>query len=194
MKIGLSLGSFDPIHISHVNMASCLINSNVCDKVLFVVAQHNPWKKHNPCPYELRCKMVEEAIKPLGEKCEVCMFEEGEKSPVYSYIPITKALQAYPNDELYIICGTDMIETIPHWKNYETHIKGKVGLIEFKRNQTVDGNLPFQISDEGYIRIGAHLMDMSSTMIREMVKNGMNPYPYVPQNVWEIIKDNNLYK
>ena len=76
MKIGLLLGSFNPITIAHVAMASNVIASGLCDKVLFVVAKHNPWKKEAPAPFELRCQMIEEAIKPLGDTCEVCRFEE----------------------------------------------------------------------------------------------------------------------
>ena len=45
-KIGLLLGSFDPVTVAHVAMASNVINSGLCDKVIFVVAQHNPWKKN----------------------------------------------------------------------------------------------------------------------------------------------------
>jgi nicotinic acid mononucleotide adenylyltransferase len=36
-------------------------------------------------------------------------------------------------------------------------------------------------------------MDISSTMVREMIKGGMNPYPYITEDVYEIIKENKLY-
>lgn len=207
MKIGLLLGSFDPITVAHVAMASAVINSKVCDKVLFVVAQKNPWKEKEPAPFDVRCKMVEAAIKPLGDKCEVCRFEELFEPPVYSYLPIRLLLAIYPKDNLFIIAGSDTIQRIPNWKYFEEMIKGKVGFIEIFRSSVahqhsnlVDTPIPFRVLYEAeYEQLGKvplvelQRMDISSTMVREMIKGGMNPYPYITEEVYEIIKENKLY-
>lgn len=207
MKIGLLLGSFNPITVAHVAMASNVIASGLCDKVLFVVAKHNPWKKEAPVEFDLRCKMIEEAIKPLGDKCEVCRFEEKYEPPVYSFIPITEAINTYPNDEIFLIAGTDTIDRIPNWKNFETHIKDKIGFIEItrgdhERNRLMD-EIPYPFCMEitrssklhDYVNIlSVQRMDVSSTMVRNMVSKGMNPYPYVTEGVAKIIADNKLYR
>lgn len=201
MKIGLLLGSFNPITIAHVAMASNVIASGLCDKVLFVVAKHNPWKKEAPAPFDLRCQMIEEAIRPLGDKCEVCRFEEKYEPPVYSYIPINEAIEAYPNDEIILIAGTDTIDRIPKWKNFKTHIKDKIGFIEITRgldSTIADEPIPFGESFEAVSSISVTVleiqkMDVSSTMVRNMVSKGMNPYPYVTEGVAKIISDNKLY-
>ena len=202
MKIGLLLGSFNPITIAHVAMASNVIASGLCDKVLFVVAKHNPWKKEAPAPFDLRCQMIEEAIRPLGKACEVCRFEEKHEAPVYSYIPINEAIEAYPNDEIILIAGTDTIDRIPRWKNFETHIKDKIGFIEVLRgfDSTIANEpIPYKV---GCVAICTAMqvttleiqkMDISSTMVRNMVSKGMNPYPYVTEGVAKIISDNKLY-
>jgi nicotinate-nucleotide adenylyltransferase len=207
MKIGLLLGSFDPITVAHVAMASAVINSKLCDKVLFVVAQKNPWKEKEPASFDIRCKMVEAAIKPLGDKCEVCRFEELLEPPVYSYKPIVLLLAIYPKDNLFIIAGSDTIQRIPNWKKFDDQIKGKVGFIEIFRSSVahqhsnlVDTPIPFRVSYEAeYEQLGKvplvelQRMDISSTMVREIIKGGMNPYPYITEEVYEIIKENNLY-
>lgn len=202
MKIGLLLGSFNPVTIAHVAMASNVIASGLCDKVLFVVAKHNPWKKEAPAPFELRCQMIEEAIRPLGGTCEVCRFEEKHEAPVYSYIPINEAIEAYPNDEIILIAGTDTIDRIPRWKNFETHIKDKITYIEVLRgfDSTIANEpIPFKV---GCVAVCTAMqvttleiqkMDVSSTMVRNMVSKGMNPYPYVTEGVAKIISDNKLY-
>jgi nicotinate-nucleotide adenylyltransferase len=202
MKIGLLLGSFNPITIAHVAMASNVIASGLCDKVLFVVAKHNPWKKEAPAPFDLRCQMIEEAIRPLGKACEVCRFEEKHEAPVYSYIPINEAIETYPNDEIILIAGTDTIDRIPRWKNFETHIKDKIGFIEVLRgfDSTIANEpIPFKV---GCVAVCTAMqvttleiqkMDISSTMVRNMVSKGMNPYPYVTEGVAKIISDNKLY-
>ena len=206
MKIGLLLGSFNPITIAHVSMAAAVINTKLCDKVLFVVAKHNPWKKEEPVSFDLRCKMVEAAIKPLGNTCEVCRLEEGVEPPVYSYIPITMALEKYMENDLFLIAGSDTIKALPNWKNFKTHIKDKIGIIEISRGnkETYLGNsqLPFEkwmtwdysISEKAIDIVTMQRMDVSSTMVRNIIKIGMIPYPYVTQDVYNIIHNNNLYR
>ena len=103
-KIGLLLGSFDPIHIAHVNVASSVINGGLCDKVLFVVAKHNPWKKNAPADFDLRCRMIEASIAPWGDRCEVCRLEEDIEPPTYSYKVIEKLGEQHTEDELLLIC------------------------------------------------------------------------------------------
>lgn len=205
MKIGLLFGSFDPIHIGHINIASCVLNSNLCDKVLFVVAQHNPWKKNTPTPFQVRCEMVNSSIEPFLEKCEVCDVEKNIEPPTYSYKTLEKLCNEYLEDELFLICGSDTVEALPNWKNFETHIKNKIGLIEIERNKTkelIDFTEPFIITkieenneytNKGYWSIKTQRMDVSSTLVRNMIYNGMNPYPYVNQNILQIIKKYNLY-
>ena len=186
-------------------MASCVLNSGLCDKVLFVVAKHNPWKKEEPVPFELRCQMIEESIKAFGDKCEVCRFEEKHDFPVYSYIPINEAIEAYREDEIYLVCGTDTIEKIPNWKKFESEIKNKIGIIEIIRGNGTDfenPTTPFivregsmtSLTDKGFWRIKPRMVDVSSTIVRNMVKNGMNPYPFVTEEVNRIITENNLYR
>lgn len=205
-KIGLLLGSFDPIHIAHTNIASCVLNSGLCDKVLFVVAMHNPWKENAPADFDLRCKMIETAIAPLGDKCEVCTLEKEIEPPTYSYKVIQKIREKYPEDELFVVCGTDTVEKLPQWKKFETEIKNKVGFIEIKRNRDsieIDNDkIPFivregsrnSLTDKGFWYISSQRIDASSTLVRNMVRNGMNPTPYVTKEVLDIINDNNLYR
>ena len=211
MNVGLLLGSFDPIHIGHISIASCVLNSGLCDKVLFVVAKHNPWKKDEPAPFDVRCQMVEASIKGFNGRCEVCRFEEEFDAPVYSYLPINKAIEAYPNDDIYVICGEDTLRRVPHWKNFDTHIKNKVKFIEFSRGESqsfeatknVLGTQRMfakwmtwddKLGDHECLKLQTQRIDMSSTLVRNLVKDGMNPYPYVNAEVCEIIKQNNLYK
>lgn len=204
-KVGLLLGSFDPIHIAHVNIASSVLNSGLCDKVLFVVAKHNPWKKNAPASFDLRCRMIETAIAPFGDKCSVCDLEKDIEPPTYSYKVLEKIREAYPEDELFLICGSDTIELVPQWKNFETDIKDKVGFIEIKRNDGTEIEnecVPFivregsmnSLTEKKFWYVKTRRMDASSTMVRNMIKDGMNPYPYVTEEVLKIINDNNLYR
>jgi nicotinate-nucleotide adenylyltransferase len=203
-KVGLLLGSFDPIHIAHINIAACVLNSGLCDKVLFVVAKHNPWKKNAPASFDLRCKMAESSIEPFGNKCEVCRLEENIEPPTYSYKVLTMIREQHPDDELFIISGTDTFERLPGWKNFETDIKPYFKFIAIGRYIDPGHNLPeqgkaFRVTEFGCMlgqvkEIVPLTMIASSTVVRNMIKEGMNPTPYVTKEVLKIINDNNLYK
>ena len=204
-KVGLLLGSFDPVHVAHINIASLVLNSGLCDKVLFVVAMHNPWKERTPADFGLRCEMVKSAIVPFGDKCDVCDLEKDIEPPTYSYKVLEKIREQYPEDELFLICGSDTIDAVPQWKQFDTSIKDKVGFIEIKRNDNTEienERVPFivregsrsSLTNKGFWYIKARRMEISSTIVRTMVHNDMNPYPYVTEGVLKIINENNLYR
>lgn len=205
MKIGLLLGSFDPIHIGHINIASCVLNGELCDKVLFVVAKHNPWKENEPVSMELRCAMIKAFISGFNGRCEVCDLEKDIEPPTYSYKVIEKIREIYPNDELFLIGGTDTIENVAQWKNFDSHIRNKVSYIEVKRNDVTDidnDKVPFvkhlvyrdSLTNKEFWSIKPQRVDASSTLVRNMIKNGMNPIPYINEEILKIINNNNLYK
>ena len=59
MKIGIILGTFDPIHMSHTLLASTILNLKLVDKVYFVPTVQNPWKINHPiasCLFHLYSK------------------------------------------------------------------------------------------------------------------------------------------
>lgn len=204
MRIGLLLGSFDPIHLGHVTMASMIINSGLCDKVLFVVAKQNPWKKYQAAPFEIRCKMIRASIHQFIGACEVCELEKDIESTTYSYKVLEMIKKKHPNDELFIIAGTDTIQLIPHWRNFSDRIKPYFKFIEIARGDVYKekpkDNEPFVVIRNGTEELGQFnciipkVTDVSSTMVREMVRKNMNPYPYVNENVIKLIQIYKLYK
>lgn len=205
MRIGLLLGSFDPIHVAHINIAACALNSGLCDKVLFVVAQHNPWKENAPAPFDLRCDMIAASIRAFEGRCEVCALEKEIEPPTYSYKVLNKLMELYPHDELFLICGSDTIEKVPQWKCFDTEIKDKIGFIVVKRDDGTEIENPTKpfiihqgsmssLTDKEFWYVKTQKMDVSSTMVREMIKRGMNPYPYVTEDALKIITLNKLYK
>lgn len=205
MRIGLLLGSFDPIHIAHINLAACALNSGLCDKVLFVVAKHNPWKENAPAPFELRCDMITASVRGFDGRCEVCTLEKEIEPPTYSYKVLTKLMEIYPQDELFLICGSDTIENVPQWKCFDTEIKDKIGFIVANRydgTEFENEKKPYfihqgsmrSLTDKEFWYVKSRRMDASSTLVRDMIRRGMNPCPYITSEALEIIKQNNLYK
>ena len=205
MKIGFLMGSFDPIHVGHVNMVRAALNSGLVDKVILVVSGHNPWKKEEPAPFDLRYQMAIAATLPFGSRCAVSNVENLFEPPYYSNKPLNYFREIYPDDERFIICGTDTVTKIPHWKNFETDIFPYYGIIEVNRDSSIkEGEvkercIPLRLEsgekvDYVYKSIPIKALEISSTMIRDDIKNGRELFPLLTAEAIEIINKNNLYK
>lgn len=169
MKIGIILGSFDPIHIGHLYIAQHALNENSVDNVIFVPAYQNPWKSKS-IDYADRYYMVKFAIKNM-KKCSVSDIELYTSEPHYTSDTLKYLKEIYPNDELYLLMGEDVYNDIFEWH------EGKWILNNFK-----------------FITYSRNIYNTSSTEIRNLIKENKQIYPLVPESVCEYITINNLYK
>lgn len=200
-KIGFLMGSFDPVHIGHINMVRVALNSGLLDKVILVPSGHNPWKKEDPAPFDLRVQMIEVSIKEFGDKCEVSPIEGTFEPPFYSNKPLNHFKEKYSGNELFVLCGTDTVNRIPRWRNAATDILPFYGIIEIYRGieDPMDEGSERYVEDKNgnkypYQRIiqGSY-MTASSTEVRNSIKNGLITYPLINGEVERIIKENKLY-
>lgn len=196
------MGSFDPIHIGHINIIREAIYKASLDKVIVVPSGHNPWKKDvEPAPFDLRVAMIEAAIKPFGDKVEVSDIESTFEPPYYSNKPLNYFKEKYNDDELYIICGSDTAEKIPFWKNAEEDIIPYYTILAFDREEdkyekgtTINYAKGHSGKYYPYTHFHIEPFPVSSTQIRIMVKEKECLYPLLPEEVIKIIEKNNLYK
>ena len=202
MKIGLFLGSFDPIHVSHISVITQLLNDNVVDNILIVPVTQNPFKVAQSAPFDIRCHMIQVEIDKLNavfhDKIAIHRGEEEIESPNYSYKILTKIREERPNDELFIICGTDVIEQIDKWRNFKSDILPYFKYIEIGRSVAYTEDGVFEVTVDGgsimVIKQPNSIYNISSTIIREMCRMGECPIPYVSPEVYSIIVNNELYK
>lgn len=196
------MGSFDPIHIGHVNMIREALNW--VDKVIVVPSGHNPWKKDiNPAPFELRVEMIKEAIKPFGDKVEVSIIESTFEPPYYANKPLNYFSLQYGEDQRYIICGSDTADKIPLWKDASTDILPFYKILSLERNEMgmhksgYDWQMRKLDSKDGkqyeYTHVYIYPLPVSSTFIRRLIKENKEVYPLLPEGVMKIIKENKLY-
>ena len=81
-RVGVLLGSFDPIHMGHLYMAASALNDNLVDRVVFVPSVQNPWKE-NSTDFRHRCFMVQLAIDDM-EHCSMSSIDYRNTDPYYS--------------------------------------------------------------------------------------------------------------
>ena len=88
--------------------------------------------------------------------------------------------------------GEDNLKSLHKWKNYEVILQNH-DIYVYPRISTETENLEFKNHPRIHL-IDAPIVEISSTFIRESIKNKKNIQPLIPYKVWEYIDYNNLYK
>lgn len=167
-EIGLMLGSFDPPHIGHAYAAIKALEQ--VDAVWFITAWQNPWKKKSS-PYLFRHNMVELMVQDLGDKRIISLDMEYMIQPKYTYQLIKYLYEYVMSDVQYtIIGGTDIMNEISKWDESEY-------ILDTCKTFKVDRSK----------------IDISSTEIREKLKNNETAMPFLTPSVNKFILKNNIY-
>lgn len=187
-RIGLLGGSFDPIHLGHINMGLRAIEELQLDKVFFITAKNSPFKVNKSrLSASQRHSLVEKALDdyPKLEASDLELNREEEIS--YSYQTIRDYSALYPEAKLFWLMGDDAFKDLSKWKNFETAILGKVDFIVFNRdgnfveNETIEidssSSRIYQIKNFDYL--------VSSSEIKE---NKIEIEKWLPNNIVEEYK------
>lgn len=177
MKIGVFVGSFNPVHKGHENIINYLINEKIVDKVI-VIATGNYWDKQNLLDLNLRIKMLE-----LIKKDNIIIDKEHNKME-YTYEILDSLKEKNPNDEFYLVIGSDNANTLYKWKCYERLLKH--GIIVINRN-----DIKITLNIEKLLIINKKFGYMSSSIIRNDLDKNKR---YLNKKVYDFIKENNLYE
>jgi nicotinate-nucleotide adenylyltransferase len=173
MKIALYLGSFNPFHNGHLEVVETALNDFKMDKVIIVPTMQNPWKEEKVLDIDERLYIIGRTIIVNTEymdddenpDVELSDIEKELIPPYYSYATLHALKNKYCNDEIFVLCGEDTIKDIPNWMNGGEIIKDYNFLIVDRPQNTI-----------------------SSTIIRNKVKNGEDISQYVNKNVVNLIK------
>ena len=195
-KIGIIGGTFNPIHLAHLYIAyeaKCQLN---LDKVIFMPAGSPPHKKNEDIlEAPLRYKMVLEAIKKY-EDFEISNYEIEKEGFSYTY----ETLENFKSKDniLYFITGADCLINIEKWKNPDRIFKASK-LVVFNRPGYYKESLKLQKNEiEKKYNTSINFLDImdleiSSTMIRDRIKDGKKIDFFIPKEVLDFIRKNNIY-
>ncbi len=195
-KIGLYFGSFNPVHIGHMAIAGYMTEFAGLDQVWFVVSPHNPLKKketlladHN------RLYMVQLAI---GDNPRLKTSDIEFRLPVPSYTidTLTYLGEKNPKNEFCLVMGEDNLYSLHKWKNVNELIN-KYQIYVYPRPDAVKPASPLldKILSAGIINyVKAPLMEISSTFIRDGIKNRKDMSYYLAPAVWRYIREMHFYE
>lgn len=176
MKIGVFVGSFDPVHNGHTNVMNYLVDEKVVDKVL-VIATGNYWDKQNITDLSVRLQMLELI------KNDNIIIDKKHNKLEYTYQILNALKQENPNDKFYLVIGADNANTLYKWKCYDEIIKN--GIIVVGRD-----DIKINLNVSNLIVINKNFGNISSTKIR---KHTDDYKEYLNKDVYEYIKKNQLY-
>lgn len=185
-------GTFNPVHTGHIKTASDVIKNFGFKKVVFVPA-YSPCHKENCASSTDRFNMLK-LIE--NDKIKVSDIEFKLPTPSYSYQTIQEILKnKNKGEKVNFIIGFDAFKNIEKWKNPED-LKENIKFIVLKR--TGENRIEIEkLKEKGFdfiITDNIDTIDISSSEIREKVKNGISIDGLVDEKVKRYIEENDLYR
>ena len=184
MKIGVYGGTFNPPHLGHVTAARAVFELLKLDLLLLVPDGQPPHKMlppGSPSP-EQRLEMTRLAGEQLGlgERVRTLDLELKREGRSYTAEPLRQLHQQYPEDELWLLMGTDMFLTLQAWRE-PGEILSLAGIAAFGRTEEDTEEL-FSVQRDYLYRTYPQariftltipgVVDVSSTELRTMLARG----------------------
>jgi nicotinate-nucleotide adenylyltransferase len=192
-KIGILGGTFDPVHHAHLILAEEVLTQLKLDRVLFIPAKLHAFKSREKLsPAHIRLQMLQAAIEKF-DYFEICTIEMDKQGISYTADTILelKADPKWQNTEFYYIIGMDNLIEFHSWKNPQ-EITASCNLAVARR----PGYEPEKVSKDLINKVypvTTPVLEISSSKIRNKIKNRAPWRAYVPDAVAQIITKQGLY-
>ena len=198
-KIGILGGTFDPVHLGHLIIAEEVRSNLGLDKILFIPAGV-PWMRENEgvSAGKHRLNMVDLAVKS-NPHFQSSSIEIDRQGVTYTADTLETLREDLDHEvELSFIMGMDVLEKFHLWKSPETVVElCSLVIVNRPGNQAVDVNEVVKKYPEAGAKlriINVPRMEISSSEIRERVRQEKSLKYLVSEEVIEYIDQNNLYK
>lgn len=199
MRIGIFGGTFDPPHAGHKKYADEIVKKLSLDKLLVIPTATPPHKGgKNPISSEDRLAMVK-ILFADDSGVEVSDMEIARGGRSYTYETVTLLREIYPEDELIFILGSDMLLSFHTWKNPDV-ILSHVKICAVTRSDEIDTKKLEEYVDSYFPQNKARFItcdfdpiEVSSTQIRNAIRNGEAIEDLIDSRVMEYIKEKELY-
>ncbi len=191
-NIGLYFGTFNPIHIGHLIIANHMVENSNLDEIWMVVTPHNPFKKKSSLlDNHHRLEMVYKATETY-EKIKPSDIEFNLPQPNYTVHTLAHISEKHPSYNFNLIMGEDNLKSLHKWKNYEAILEHHNVYVYPRISK---GSVETQFDKHPKIHpVEAPIVEISSTMIRNGIKEDKNMRPLLSNAVWKYIDEMNFYK
>lgn len=198
-KVGIMGGTFDPIHYGHLILAQNALDTFSLDEILFVPSG-TPWLKESTkvLSKNKRVSMTGMAIEDNPDFA-LSTIEIDREGNSYSYETVEELKRMQPKTDFYFIMGADSLLEIERWKHPD-RLMAECTLLVAVRDDCDREGLEKQIiyltdKYQADIKIlPANRIDISSTKIRRMIREGKSVRYMLPDQVIRFIQKNHLYR
>ena len=190
-KIGLFFGTFDPIHNGHIEVAKYILNNYFSDEVWLVITPQNPEKKFIKISnFSHRYKMAQIATKKI-DNVKPSKAEQNLPIPNYTIDTLDHISEKFKSFEFSLIIGQDNFEKFDSWKSHEKIIENYKILIYPRLGSDKKTEIK---KLKNIIHLKGAAVDISSSEVREKIKNKFHVKNYLNKDVLNFIIENNLYE
>lgn len=197
IKTGIFGGSFNPIHNGHVSLARQLKEKAGLDEVWLMVSPLNPLKQGTELlDDEARLAMARAALE--GEEGIIASdYEMHLPKPSYTWNTLQALSKDFPDREFVLMIGGDNWDHFDRWYRAED-IRKNYRIVVYPRAKQGDGSFVSFPSDDltkepSPCLVEAELINISSTEIRQRIREGKGIRRLVPRVVADMIKQNGYY-
>lgn len=187
MRIGIYGGSFDPPHKGHRKIAEYTVKKLKLDKLLIVPVGTASHGKNNLASGEERIKMCELTFGNI-ENTEISSVEIDMEGVSYTFKTLEALIEKYGKEHEYFeIIGEDSAAYFDKWKEYEKILNlSTVVVLKRKGYKSV-------VDSPKMITVDNPYFDVSSTDIKEKIKNKKNVSDLITEETERFIKEKNIY-
>ena len=187
IRTALLGGTFNPLHNGHLTIARSVLEQGLADEVWMLITPCNPWKTNQSLLDDrLRYDMVAEAVKDM-EGIQASDYEFKLDKPSYTANTLRHISADFPDRKFILTIGADNWVKFNEWRDHK-FIQANYKIIVYPRKGCEVKELPASVT-----LLNSPLEDVSSTIIRNLIRKGEPIDQLVPAPVARTIKELNLY-
>ncbi len=190
LKVAVLGGSFDPIHLGHLHLASQVLELGSAQEVWFIPAGMHRYKQNTILlDFDTRKSLLERAIatEPRFKCLDIDKAGSGDGS---TYEIMQKLKSLYPQNYFAFLIGMDNLAQLPNWQNFNWLKDNVRFLIAARPGYSADSSVTSQLNDFAFVNCKPN--PVSSTGIRQRLINGLSIQGMVPHQL--LIEITRLYK
>jgi nicotinate-nucleotide adenylyltransferase len=188
MRLGVFGGTFDPIHLGHLRAAENAREAMALDSVVFVPAARSPFKGDPVSSGWDRYAMV--ALATAGHRgFEPSERELEREGPSFTVDTIRALRRERPEDELFLIVGSDTVRDLPSWRDSADLFAQSSVVAVSRPGEPRPAPLPAGVS-----WVDGPGLAVSATDVRRRVKEGRSVRFLVPDAVADYVAKRRLYR
>lgn len=194
-KIGILGGTFDPIHLGHLQMADIAMRELGLERVIFIPCG-TAYMKKNVSESRMRLEMTEVTLRdyPFYEVSDMEVRREGNS---YTSQTLCELKKQYSETEIYLLIGEDHLFDIEKWYRPEVVFANSLlfcYLREAKQKAFEKADELKQLYGAQIIFAKEKVINISSSQIRDELNRQCSVKEYLEPKTWMYLQENRIYE